>query len=106
MEINGSVALVTGTSRGIGQRLATQLLERGARKVYATARRPEQVSVPGAEVLALDITDPASVAAVAAQASDVTLLVNNAGLATGSNLITGDLDKIRLEMETNFYGTL
>jgi NADP-dependent 3-hydroxy acid dehydrogenase YdfG len=53
--------------------------------------------------LRLDITDPESVAAAPA-ATDVTLLVNNAGSATSQNLITGDMDQIRLEMETNVTG--
>jgi NAD(P)-dependent dehydrogenase (short-subunit alcohol dehydrogenase family) len=106
MRISGSVALVTGANRGLGRHFARQLLERGAAKVYATARRPERVDVPGVEVLRLDVTDPASVAAAAQAAPDVTLLVNNAGVLTGANLVTGDLDKIRLEMDTHFYGTL
>jgi len=106
MKLTDSVALVTGANRGIGRHFAQQLLERGATKVYATARRPETVDLPGAEVLKLDITDPDSVAAVAAAAQDVTVLVNNAGITTMSNLVTGDLDKIRLEMDTHFYGTL
>lgn len=106
MEINGSIALVTGANRGIGRHFATQLLQRGAAKVYATARNPEHVDVPGAHVLALDITDPDSVAAAAATATDVRLLVNNAGVSTYQNLVTGDPRKIRLEMETHYFGTL
>ncbi len=74
MEISGSVALVTGANRGIGRHFALQLRERGATKVYATARNPALVAIPGVEVLQLDITDPASVAAAAAAAQDVTLL--------------------------------
>lgn len=105
MDITGSVALVTGANRGIGRHLATELLERGA-KVYASARRPESVDLPGAHVLGLDITDPDSVAAAAAAAPDVTLVVNNAGISTGVDLITGDLDRIRLEMDTHYFGTL
>jgi NAD(P)-dependent dehydrogenase (short-subunit alcohol dehydrogenase family) len=57
-------------------------------------------------VLALDITDPAAVAAAAARAGDVNLLINNAGITTHTNLVTGDLDKIRLELDTHFWGTL
>ena len=106
MQIEGSVALVTGTNRGIGRRFAQQLLERGARTVYATARNPQLVDLPGAEVLQLDITDPASVAETAARAGDTTLLINNAGISTGTNLITGDLPTIRREMDTHFFGTL
>jgi NAD(P)-dependent dehydrogenase (short-subunit alcohol dehydrogenase family) len=106
MKISGSVALVTGANRGIGRQFALELLARGASKVYATARRPELVDIPGVEVLALDITDPASVAAAAAQAQDVDLLINNAGVTTHTNLVTGDLDKIKLELDTHFWGTL
>jgi NAD(P)-dependent dehydrogenase (short-subunit alcohol dehydrogenase family) len=106
MKISGSTALVTGASRGLGRHFAQQLLERGAARVYATARNPEHVDIPGADVLRVDVTDPASVEAAARVASDVTFLVNNAGVATFQNLVTGDLDKIRLEMDTHFYGTL
>jgi len=106
MQISGSIALVTGANRGLGREFAHQLLARGATKVYATARRPELVDVPGAEVLALDITDPGSVEAAAAVATDVTLLVNNAGVTTGANLVGGDLDLLRREMDTHFWGTL
>ncbi|WP_369371668.1 SDR family oxidoreductase [Promicromonospora sp. Populi] len=106
MDINNSVALVTGANRGLGRAFAQRLLERGARKVYATARRPEAVDLPGVEVLALDVTDPASVRAAAAAAPDVTLLVNNAGIQTGTNLVTGSLDAVRLELETNMLGPL
>ena len=106
MKIAGSVALVTGANRGIGRHFVQQLLERGADKVYATARNPRLVDIPGAEVLQLDITDPESVAAAAAAAGDATFLINNAGVATGQNLVTGDLAKIRLEMDTSYFGTL
>jgi NAD(P)-dependent dehydrogenase (short-subunit alcohol dehydrogenase family) len=106
MDIAGSVALVTGSNRGIGRRFVTQLLERGAAKVYATARRPELVDIAGVEVLPLDITDADSVAAAAAAAQDVTLLVNNAGIATGGSLLRGDLENARREMDTHYWGTL
>jgi NAD(P)-dependent dehydrogenase (short-subunit alcohol dehydrogenase family) len=106
MKISGSTALVTGANRGLGRHFARQLLERGAARVYATARNPGLVNIPGTDVLQLDITDPASVAAAAAAATDVTLLINNAGVSTFQNLVTGDLTKIRLELDTHFYGTL
>ena len=105
MQISGSTALITGASRGLGRQFARQLIDRGA-KVYATARDPRQVDVAGAVALRLDITDPASVAAAAAAAADVSLLVNNAGISLYQDLVTGDLDKIRAELETGFYGTL
>ncbi|MFE2750493.1 SDR family oxidoreductase [Actinosynnema sp. NPDC059335] len=106
MKIANSVALVTGSNRGLGRHFARQLVERGAAKVYATARDAGAVDLPGVEALPLDITDPAAVAAAAALARDVTLLVNNAGIITGANLVTGDPAEIRREMDTHFYGTL
>lgn len=104
MKIDGATALVTGANRGIGRAFATELLARGA-QVYATARRPETIDLPGVQVLQLDITDPASVAAAAAAATDVDLLINNAGLSTGANLL-GEESPVRLELETHFFGTL
>src|ERR1700712_2122349 len=105
MELHGATALVTGTNRGIGYHFAVELLRRGAR-VYATARRPELVDIAGAEVLDLDITEPSSVSAVAEVADDVDVLINNAAFTAGGNLVTGDLDAIRMTMDSNFYGTL
>ncbi|MEU7854890.1 SDR family oxidoreductase [Nonomuraea sp. NPDC049141] len=106
MKINGANVLVTGANRGLGRQFVLSLLDRGAGNVYATARRPDLIDVPGVIPLHLDITDPASVAAAAAAASDVKIVINNAGISTGANLVTGDLDPIRREMDTHFYGTL
>ena len=98
-------ALVTGANRGLGKRFAAQLVERGA-KVYAAARRPETIDLPGVIPVQLDITDPESVARAAAAAGDVTVLINNAGVSTGASLLTGPMDDVRQEMETHYFGTL
>jgi NAD(P)-dependent dehydrogenase (short-subunit alcohol dehydrogenase family) len=105
MDLSTSTVLVTGANRGLGRALAAELLSRGA-TVYAAARNPDQVDLPGVRPIALDITDPASVAAAAQATDDVTVLINNAGSSTGTDLLAGDLDNIRLELDTHFYGTL
>ncbi|MCT2196834.1 SDR family oxidoreductase [Paenibacillus sp. p3-SID1389] len=105
MEISKQVALVTGANRGLGYHLASELLARGA-KVYAGARDPEAIQLPGAIPVQLDITDPQSIAKAAQAIPDLTLLVNNAGSHTGAALLDGDLDQIRLDMETHFFGNL
>ncbi len=94
MDLSTSTALVTGANRGFGRALATELLSRGA-TVYAGARNPDQVDLPGAKPIALDITDPASVAAAAKATGDVTVLVNNAGSSIGADLLTADRDGSR-----------
>ena len=105
MELNGAIAVVTGANRGLGRHLATQLLERGA-SVYAAVRRPDELDLPGTTPLRIDVTDPESVEAAAQIATDATLLINNAGISTYVPLIGGDLDVVRQELETNFYGPL
>ncbi|MCW2546669.1 MAG: short-chain dehydrogenase [Mycobacterium sp.] len=105
MKIAGSTALVTGANRGLGRHFAEQLLARGA-TVYAAARNPDSVDLPGAIPIALDVTDPASLAAAAELAKGVTLLINNAGSSTGASLLHGSIENIQLEMNTHFFGTL
>jgi NAD(P)-dependent dehydrogenase (short-subunit alcohol dehydrogenase family) len=87
MQINGSVALVTGANRGLGRAFSRELVRRGAARVYGAARRPDQVTEPGVTPVALDITDQARVAEVAGQCPDVSLLINNAGVLKYSTFI-------------------
>jgi len=105
IDLSTSTVLVTGANRGFGRHLAEQLVARGA-TVYAAARKPESVDVPGAIPIQLDVTDPASVAAAAKLAKDVTVLINNAGISTGASLLTGEVSEIRREFDTHLFGTL
>ena len=105
-DIKGAVVLVTGGGRGLGKALVADALARGASKVYATARDPRTITNSGVVPLALEVTDPESVAALVEQTKDVTVLVNNAGVYTAASLLTGDVADIRAEFETNFYGPL
>ncbi|MFF4832827.1 SDR family oxidoreductase [Streptomyces sp. NPDC001315] len=104
--IKNATVLVTGGSRGVGRALVEELYARGAAKVYATARDPRTVTHPDAVPLALEVTDPASVAAAAAQAQDVTVLINNAGALAGTRYLDARLDDVRREFEINFFGPL
>ena len=107
MQIEGSVVLVTGANRGLGKAFATALLEAGAAKVYAGARDISTVTDTRFTPIQLDVTDPDSVVAAAETASDVTIVVNNAGISTGGSLLGAlNLDGARRDIETNYFGTL
>jgi NAD(P)-dependent dehydrogenase (short-subunit alcohol dehydrogenase family) len=113
MKIAGSIALVTGSNRGIGRAFVDALIQRGAAKVYITARDTSKLADLAAKygnkvsVVALDITKAAQVAAAASIAGDVTLLVNNAGINRQKALIAAAaLDSAREEMDTNYFGSL
>ena len=107
MKIENSVVLVTGANRGIGLAFAQALLARGARKVYAAARNPASVTLPGVEALQLDVTHPLEIAAAVQRASDVTLVINNAGIAQPGGFLDQDSEAVTRRMfETNVFGVL
>lgn len=107
MKIKNTVALVTGANRGIGLAFAHELLARGARKVYVGARDPATVTQSGVQALRLDVNKPEDVAAAAAQASDVALVINNAGIAQPGGFLAPDSEDVaRRIFETNFFAML
>ena len=117
MKIKDSVAFVTGSNRGIGKSYIAALLKGGAKKVYAGMRDVGAVGAIAAELpeeyrdkiepVAIDITNEGHIRSAVAQAGDVTLLINNAGIASFAGLISADnLDAARQEMEVNYFGTL
>lgn len=106
MQLENAVVLVTGANRGIGAAFVAQLKERGAAKIYAASRNASAIDVDGVEPIQLDITDPLQIQAAADAAGDVQVLINNAGISTGTSVISGAVADIRREMDTNFYGPL
>jgi NAD(P)-dependent dehydrogenase (short-subunit alcohol dehydrogenase family) len=106
MDVNGAVVLVTGANRGIGAEFVAQLKKRGAAKIYAAARDASALDADGVHPLQLDITNAGQIEAAAAAAGDVQVLINNAGISTGTSLLTGDEATVRREMDTNFYGPM
>ena len=103
MEIRGSVALVTGANRGLGQAFAHSLVDRGARRVYAAARHPEEITDNNVTPIMLDITSARRVADATRTCPDVILLINNAVEARQSPLIgSSSPEPARAQMETNY----
>ncbi|CAB3630959.1 short-chain dehydrogenase [Achromobacter marplatensis] len=107
MDLKNAVVLITGANRGLGLAFAREALARGARKVYAGARDPSTVTLAGVEAIKLDVTNPQDVAAAAAHASDVTLVINNAGIAAiGGFMAEGSIESAQRHLDTNLFGSL
>lgn len=112
MIIENSIALVTGANKGIGRELVNALLTHGAKKIYAAGRdakslEPVTAIDPTRVVpLVLDITKMAEIDNAMKSAPDVTLLINNAGVATSFNVLTSPEDSFHRDMEVNYFGTL
>lgn len=105
VNIEGSVVLVTGANRGLGAEYVRQLLDRGATKVYAGARSPESVKSSGAIPIKLDVTNAADIQAAVTQCSDLTMLINNAGVVIGSRVLAeNSLENAKAEFDTNVWG--
>lgn len=107
MKLANATVLITGANRGLGLAFAREALKRGARKVYAAARNPASVTLAGVVPVQLDVTKPDDIAALARELGDVTLLINNAGIAaTGGFLAEGSVEAAQRHLDTNFFGPL
>jgi short-subunit dehydrogenase len=117
MKIKNSTAMVTGANRGIGKAYVEALITRGAKKVYAAIRDVETFTKSSVEciekhkdvieLVPLDITNEKQIASSVTKAEDIDLLINNAGIANYTGLISANnLNSARKEMEVNYFGTL
>lgn len=107
MKLANATVLITGANRGLGLAFAKAALARGARKVYAGARDPASITLPGVTPIKLDVTSADDVATAAAAAGDVTIVINNAGIAEPGSFLTPDAEaSLRRQLDVNVFGTL
>ncbi len=106
VRVEDAVALVTGGRRGLGAALVDELLRRGAHKVYATARQAYPDERAAVVTHALEVRSGESVAELAAVATDVQIVINNAGVLLGGALLSGDLDDVITTFDVNALGPL
>jgi NAD(P)-dependent dehydrogenase (short-subunit alcohol dehydrogenase family) len=109
MNIENSIALVTGANRGLGKAYTDALLAAGVAKVYTGARAPASVAITDSRVVPvkLDVTQDTDVHAAATLCADVNLLINNAGIMLASTILAeGSEAALRAEMEVNVFGML
>ncbi len=108
--LDGAVVLLTGASGEIGRASTAALLDAGVAKIYAATHHPgSDVGSDDPRVVAmqLNVTDTASIEAAAAQCTDTTVLINNAGVNHNATVIgAGDDGWARHEIEVNYLGTL
>ncbi len=109
MSLSNKVILVSGANRGIGAATVRELLKAGVGKIYAGARNVASLpDFKDARVvpLQLDVTSDASVNAAANAATDVDVLVNNAGIMGSGDAISTSYEEFDADMQTNYYGTV
>ncbi|TRY31743.1 SDR family oxidoreductase [Aliiglaciecola sp. M165] len=111
--IGNKIALVTGANRGIGKSIVEHLLANGAKKVYLAVRNTastgelEKSYGDRVKTLRADVADKRSIQALAEQATDVDVVINNAGILASAPAIGADTEAaLKNELDINLFGLL
>jgi NAD(P)-dependent dehydrogenase (short-subunit alcohol dehydrogenase family) len=103
MTVADKTVLVTGANRGIGAALVEEALSRGAKRVYAGARRPVAHVDGRVTPLTLDVTDAAQIQKAVEEVDTLDILINNAGVALYDDL--SDPSVLERHLAVNLFGT-
>jgi len=108
MKITDAVVFITGANRGLGLVLAKEAVQRGAKKVYAGMRNTDNFHEQGMIAVHVDVTNPESIQKAVAECGDVSILINNAGIArlNQSPVDAEIVATTRKVLETNLYGMI
>jgi NAD(P)-dependent dehydrogenase (short-subunit alcohol dehydrogenase family) len=109
MNFDNKIIFISGSNRGIGKSIVESLLKQPVKKIYAAARNIKDLpEFDDTRVIPvkLDITDYSQIQNAAEQAKDVDVLINNAGVASITGVIAGELDLLKRDMNVNYFGTL
>lgn len=113
LDVHNRTVLVTGANRGIGKAILEEALRRGAARVYAAVRNVDSaaplVATHGDRVVPihLDLADPGSISSAAQTATDVDIVVNNAGVLTNSTAMNDNaIESLQFEIDINVYGLI
>jgi NAD(P)-dependent dehydrogenase (short-subunit alcohol dehydrogenase family) len=109
MKLDNKTVFVSGANRGIGKAIVDALLKQKVKKIYAGARKVEDLPKFGDSrvvPIALDITNRAQIQKASQIAGDVEVVINNAGVLSNAGVVSGAPEMLMRDMEVNYFGTL
>ncbi len=108
-KLQNKTILITGANRGIGKSLVKAALAKGASKIYATSRGVKNLPDFGdyrVVPLELDITNNSQITHATEIASDIQVLINNAGILNPGTVLEGDMEDMQKDMDVNYFATI